>query len=406
MHTAAHCGAHYIRQNTLRSESEGNEKLPGAYGMEISGKKLNRLLWDISGAFGDAGVLFPMAIALIVSNGFSPTAIFLMAGLFYLASAFWFKITMPVQPLKAMFAIAVAAGLGTEVINAAGIVMGGILLLLSLTGLAGRLGAIFPLSVIRGIQLGLGLMLIKTSLGFMETGVPLALVTGAMLIVLLVVFKKTPPLIPILLLGIVLSFPDMRIEALGPAVLTPFTPTLDNLWIGTVQLVIPQLALTFGNAVVATEATGRLLYGKRAAHLNFRSIPLSMGVANIVSGFLGGAPMCHGSGGLTAHYKFGARSERSGYIIGGLLVILALVFGKSALSIVSAFPTAILGVLLCYVGIEHALFIRDILRDRTSLAIALTVAALGFVTSNLTAGFLVGGAVYYLLAGVKACKRS
>ena len=172
------------------------------------------------------------------------------------------------------------------------------------------------------------------------------------------------------------------------------------------QLVIPQLALTFGNAVVATEATGRLLYGKRAARLNFRSIPLSMGVANIVSGFLGGAPMCHGSGGLTAHYKFGARSERSGYIIGGLLVVLAVVFGKSALSIVSAFPPAILGVLLCYVGIEHALFIRDILQDRIATAIALTVAVIGFVTSNLTVGFLVGGAIYYLLAGFKACKRS
>ena len=227
--------------------------------MEISGKKLNRFIWDFSGAFGDAGVLFPMAIALIAGNDFSPTAVFLMAGLFYLASACYFKITMPVQPLKAMFAIAIAAGLGAEVINAAGIVMGGILLLLSLTGLAGRLGAIFPVSVIRGIQLGLGMMLVRTSLDFMKADVFLAMVTGGMLIVLLLLFRKTPPLIPILLLGIILSFHDMKIGALGPTTLTPLLPTLNNLWIGAITLVIPQLALTFGNAVVATEATGRLL---------------------------------------------------------------------------------------------------------------------------------------------------
>ena len=53
-----------------------------------------------------------------------------MAGLFYIASAFYFKITMPVQPLKAMFAIAIAMGLGVDVINAAGLVMGLLLLLL------------------------------------------------------------------------------------------------------------------------------------------------------------------------------------------------------------------------------------------------------------------------------------
>ncbi|HLA05668.1 MAG TPA: putative sulfate/molybdate transporter, partial [Syntrophales bacterium] len=56
----------------------------------------NRLLWDVSGAFGDIGVLFPIAVALIIKNGFNPAALFLMAGLFYILSAWYFKITMPV----------------------------------------------------------------------------------------------------------------------------------------------------------------------------------------------------------------------------------------------------------------------------------------------------------------------
>ena len=75
---------------------------------------------------------------------------------------------MPVQPLKAMAAIAIASGLGYEVINAAGITMGVILLLISITGLSVKLGRFFPVSVIRGIQLGLGLMLIKASASLMN----------------------------------------------------------------------------------------------------------------------------------------------------------------------------------------------------------------------------------------------
>jgi SulP family sulfate permease len=107
--------------------------------------------------------------------------------------------------------------------------------------------------------------------------------------------------------------------------------------------------------------------------------------------------MCHGCGGLTAHCRFGATSNRSGYIIGLMLITLALLFGSSALSIVSAFPVGILGVLLCYVGIQHSLFIRDITDDKTALCIALTVAATGFLTHNLTIGFLAGLAIHYSL---------
>ena len=95
-----------------------------------------RAMWDISGAFGDIGVLLPLAIALIARNGFNPTVLFLMAGLFYIGSAWYFDITMPVQPLKAMSAIAIASGLSYTVINAGGILLGVILLLISMTGLS------------------------------------------------------------------------------------------------------------------------------------------------------------------------------------------------------------------------------------------------------------------------------
>jgi SulP family sulfate permease len=357
-------------------------------------------MWDISGAFGDIGVLFPLGIALIAQNGFNPTVLFLMAGLFYIGSSWYFRITMPVQPLKAMSAIAIATGLSFTVINAAGMIMGGILILISITGMSVRLGRIFPVSVVRGIQLGLGLILIKTSLSLIGVDPSVATFAGIILILSIFVIKKMPPLIPILLIAVIFVLKNSGGVQIGLVPFTPHLPELNNLWIGLNMLVLPQIALTFGNAIVATEATGKILYGKRAGKLNFKNIPMSMGIANIVSGILGGAPMCHGSGGLTAHNKFGATSERSGYIIGGTLIILALAFGSSTLAIVSAFPKGILGILLCYVGIQHSFFIKDIITDRASVLIAITVAVVGFTTHNLTIGFLTGLVIHYLLAGL------
>lgn len=374
--------------------------------MRVLSGKVKQFMWDVSGAFGDIGVLFPIAIALIVKNGFNPTALFLMAGLFYVASAYYFKITMPVQPLKAMSAIAIATGLSSSVINAAGIVMGIILLIIAFTGLSIRLGNIFPLSVVRGIQLGLGMMLIKASLNLMNGDIPIAIIVGTILIACVFIIKKMPPLIPVMIIGIVISLKEIKVASIGPVALTPFIPDLNNLWMGLTMLVLPQIALTFGNAIVATEATGRILYGERAEKLNLKSIPLSMGIANIASGIAGGAPMCHGCGGMTAHCKFGATSERSGYVIGFTLIALAVLFGHSALSIVSAFPKGILGVLLFYVGVQHSLFIKDILKDKTSVLIASITAVFGFLLNNLTIGFLTGIVIHNVLIGFMKTPRT
>jgi SulP family sulfate permease len=329
-----------------------------------------------------------------------------MAGLFYIGSARYFRITMPVQPLKAMSAIAIATGLSYEVINAAGIIMGMILILISVTGMSVKLGKIFPVSVIRGIQLGLGLILIRTSIELIGIDPSIAATTGIILILSISVIKNIPPLIPILFIAILMVLKNLKGVQTGPIPFSIKLPELNNLWIGLNLLVLPQIALTFGNAIVATEATAKILYRERAKRLNFKNIPMSMGVANIVSGIMGGAPMCHGSGGLTAHNKFGATTEKSGYIIGSTLIILALIFGNSVLAIVSAFPKGILGILLCYVGIQHSLFIKDILSDKMSVFIALTVAITGFATHNLTIGFMTGLIIHYLWSGILNIARS
>ncbi|MEW6526243.1 MAG: putative sulfate/molybdate transporter [Spirochaetota bacterium] len=362
---------------------------------------MRKLLWDISGAFGDIGIFFPLAILLISKNGINPTAMFLAAGIFYVVSAFYFRITMPVQPLKAMCVIAISMGLGFEVINAAGILMGIILIAIAATGISEKLGNIFPLSVIRGIQLGLGAMLVKTSFNFIFNDIAIACVVGFFLFVVFTQYKSIPPLIPIMILGVAISLSKISLSFTGHIDFTPSLPNIDNFVTGFTILVIPQIALTFGNSIVATRNTGILLYGDKATRLNLISIPLSIGLANILSGFFGGAPMCHGSGGLTAHYNFGAKDSMSGYIIGITFISIALFLGNSSFAFISAFPVGILGIILFCVGIQHASYIKDIIDDNKAFFNALIVGIFGFVLNNLTIGFLAGLTLHYGLVVIK-----
>ena len=62
--------------------------------------------WDVAGAFGDIGILFPIAIALVSLNHMNPTAVFFTAGFAYILAGAYFNIPMAVQPSKAVAAIA------------------------------------------------------------------------------------------------------------------------------------------------------------------------------------------------------------------------------------------------------------------------------------------------------------
>src|ERR1039458_10408149 len=109
---------------------------------------------DVAGAFGDIGVLFPIAIALITLNHLNPTAVFLTAGLAYCVAARYFQIPMAVQPFKAVAAIALALSLSPAEIASAGLLMGLLLLLVGVTNLAGRLAKLFTPPLLRGGSTG------------------------------------------------------------------------------------------------------------------------------------------------------------------------------------------------------------------------------------------------------------
>ena len=83
-------------------------------------------------------------------------------------------------------------------------------------------------------------------------------------------------------------------------------------------------------------------------------------------------------------------------MIGGLFVLLALLFGPAALSLFSLIPFAVLGILLVIVGVYHASLIRD-LTEPSHLAIAMAVAVFTVLLGNLAYGFGVGILLHGLL---------
>jgi SulP family sulfate permease len=118
---------------------------------------------ELAGAFGDLGTLLPIVVGMILINKLSPSTVFLAFGLFYIATGYYYRLPVPVQPLKAVGAIAIAyPALITEpVIGASGIIFGALLLLFALTGIVDTLAKLFTQPVVRGIQLSLGLVFLK-----------------------------------------------------------------------------------------------------------------------------------------------------------------------------------------------------------------------------------------------------
>src|SRR3972149_9805149 len=115
---------------------------------------------ELYGSLGDLGVMLPLVVALISLNGVNATSAFFVIGLIYFLNAFTYRLPAPVQPRKALAVTALALNLSSPVITAAAWWGAGIFPVLSFTGAVRWLASLFPTAVVRGIQVGLGLLLL------------------------------------------------------------------------------------------------------------------------------------------------------------------------------------------------------------------------------------------------------
>ena len=394
--------------------------------MQIMGKnnyQFNRS--EISGALGDLGILIPLSLSLITMNGLNPTSVFLSVGLLYIFAGLYFGIPMPVQPLKAVAAIAIASSLSPNVISAAAFLMGTILLLLSVTRAVNILVKVFSVPVIKGIQLSIGLLLMISSfeliskreflingpdmaITLFERTLPLGLLVGPLsllLILVLIRFPMVPTSLLVLSFGIFMgvflgSASFSSSPSLGPVLPSLSWPSAKDFLLAFVLLVIPQLPLTLGNAVISTTDVAREYFGSRAQRVTPKRLCYSMGLINIWVGLTGGMPLCHGAGGITAHYRFGARTPGANLFIGGFCLLLSLAFGQASILVLSLIPYSVLGALLFYVGWRHVLLIARVRRRRLDYATVFTVAGATLIFRNLAIACGIGIALDWLLNGL------
>lgn len=380
---------------------------------------------EVSGGLADIGVLVPLEVSLIAVNGLSPTSTLLGAGITYVLAGLYFRIPMPVQPLKAFAVIAVAQQLAPGVISAGALLMAAALALLAGTGLVGLLARVVPLTAVRGVQVGLGLLLIKNAVetfwtkpffiggarrfvdigaGDLFAGVPLSLVVGGGMtaLLLLAAWRRWAPAVLVLAAGAALGLAlgageAFRGAVLGPAPVRFGVPSAADFATALTLLVVPQLALTLANSVIATVDAARVYFGETAARVTPRRVSVSIALANVWAGLAGGLPVCHGSGGLTAHYRLGARTPVATLFVGALLVLIAVMFGRAALPVRGLVPYAVFGALLLYVGWQHLqLGLR--LPRRAHVVLAAAGGVIGALpSSSLAWGLAAGVAVWWTL---------
>ena len=347
---------------------------------------------ELAGAVADLGVLVPIAVALIVKNGLSATAVLLPAGLLYVVAGLLYRLPVPVQPLKAFGAIAIAQGLGSNEIAVGALLMGGVFVVLGASGLLNRVAKIFPLPIIRGVQLSVGLLFCQLAWK-LTTAPPAAftdhvqptwwLVAGAVVVTLVGLLMHR---LTVALVLVVLTIIAIGLTFHGPVVFGPSPVRFPELSIqafttAAVVLVLPQLPLTFANSCLATADAARTYFGPAAERVQPGRLAMSLGVANLLAGSISGMPVCHGAGGLTAHYSFGARTGGAPIILGTVLLVLAMAFGASLPALLAGFPLPILAGLLAMAGLLHIALLKD-LRQPTHWALAIAVGITGLL-SNL-----------------------
>lgn len=361
---------------------------------EIQGKNREKtsLINEFSGALGDLGTFLPHVLAAITVVGLNPTSIFTGFGIFYLFSGWFYGIPMAVQPMKAASAAILVQRLTPSEVAAGGIIIGTIMLALGVTGFIDKLARITPAGVTGGIQVGLGLSLSVLGLKMVNQDPLLGWIILAGMLPLLA-SRRFPAAIFALIVGTGLGFtlhPEISLPQISPGIDWPeiVWPSLADFRRSLLMVAIPQIPLTLTNAVLVTAALSAELYGSGAARVTEKNLCLTMGLGNLLAAPLGGYMMCHGSGGVAAHYRFGGRTKLTPFIIGGILILVGLILGQDGVKLLQLIPEAVLGGLLFYSGLDLAVAARNI-NEKKDVFLVLVVTALTLALTPALA-FIVG----------------
>ncbi|SEO92660.1 Molybdate transporter of MFS superfamily protein [Halogranum amylolyticum] len=340
---------------------------------------------ELTGALGDSVTVLPLVVALGALTPVSLPHVLLLFGVFQIVWGVVYGLPLSVEPMKALVGLTVAGAISYPELAAAGLLAGGVLLLTGTIGVLSRIERYVGTPVVRGVQLAVALLLAQAGLE-LGVGDP-ALAVLALLLTLAVAalgYRRSATLV-VLGVGVVLAAVSAGIPAPSLPSPTLFPAGAPRLSTAAVEASLGQLAMTVGNAAVATSLLCADLFD---TDVESDDLATSMGSMSLLSVPLGGLPMCHGSGGLAGKYAFGARTGGANLILGALYLLAALVAG-----LVTAFPLAVLGVLLVVVAVQLARSATE----TTSLPLTVAVGLTGLLV-NVGVAFVGGVVVHQLVS--------
>lgn len=376
-----------------------------------------------AGAFGDIGTLIPFVIAYITLVGIDPLGILLALGVSNIFIGLYYRTPVPVQPMKAIGAAAIAqpALFGPNLIWGAGLFTGAFWLLMTVTGAVGWIARVTGRPVVYGIMLGLGLsfglkgaqMMAGDAAAFgMNGGAVLGgwigpvVAAGSLVAALLLLgSRRLPAMFALLAIGAVAGVVNARGNPELAGQLATIAPEFrlpefalgsfgfGDLLQGALLLGLAQIPLTLGNAVIAVTAEHNKLFPDTP--VSEGKITATQGFLNLFAPLVGGIPVCHGAGGLAGHARFGARTGGALVILGALMIALALFFSRSVSVLFSIFPVEVLGVILLLTGIQLATVVRDIGHVNRDVYVMIFTASLAMW--NMGWAFLAGLLLYHAL---------
>ncbi|WP_424358924.1 putative sulfate/molybdate transporter [Methanocella sp. MCL-LM] len=346
---------------------------------------------EFTGSLADLGTIIPFILIAVSVTGMKLGPILLAFGLFYVVSGLIYRLPVAVEPLKAVGAIAVSSSLTQGEIVGAGIFVGLFFLLLGVTGLIDKIAKVFPISLIRGVQLGLALVLLVKGGQYIMGDLYLGLLAVGLFVFARFVNRRHsnlnfPGALLVFIIGIAYGFYVYGVPPVQLSIpLDIYLPTAGDLVKGAYKAGIAQLPLTLTNAILATSLLASDLFREKVSN---RRLSTTIGGACVVAPLLGGFPMCHGAGGMAAHYQFGARTGGADVMIGALFIALSFVATSPMLALV---PAGVLGTLLFLAGWE---MLRNAVRTDRMLVTA--AAGVVMLLVDPTVGLGAGIAMFLL----------
>ena len=256
-------------------------------------------LSELAGSLGDFGTIIPLVLAVALVSDVNARYVLLFFGIWFILTGLYYRLPIPLEPMKAVAVIVIAGSIGSGEIAAAGLILGIIFLVLGYGRFFGIIEQWVPQSVVRGIQLGLALLLFRSSVDFVVKD-PTFFLLGIAIIAcfyLLARFRSIPDLSAIVVIGVGL-IAGIALYGVPPVSLIPapelVIPLPSDFSSAFATLVLPQVVLTITNAILATSLLTKDLFCQDVPPKKFST---TIGLMNLISVPFGGFPMCHGAGG-------------------------------------------------------------------------------------------------------------